>query len=458
MLRTEIAGFRGETFTPGEPGYDQARSVFNGMIDRYPALIARCTNRYDVAAAVTHAREEDVPVSVYGGGHSVTGHAVCEDGVVVDLRGMKGITVNPATRLVRAQAGLTWGEFDAATTPHGLAVTGGRVPSTGVAGLTLGSGSGWLERKFGLTCDQLVAAEVVLADGSIVEAGENGDRDLFWGIRGGSGNFGVVTRFDFEAQPIPPLLYAGMLMFPHERAREVLQAYREFIADAPDEVGGSPALISAPPEDFVPEPVRGKPVLGVICVYAGDPADGPDAFRPLLDLEPAIAHVGEMPYTEVQKLIEPGAPKGMRNYWTADFLGGLPDDAIDTLVDRTSRVPSPLTQIIILPGGGAPSRVSDHATAFSGRKAPWNVHYLSMWPDPAADDENIAWTRELAGALKPHTTGDVYLNFLGDEGEARVRAAFGRMKYARLQALKDRYDPENVFRLNQNIPPSGLVS
>jgi FAD/FMN-containing dehydrogenase len=453
MLRTEIAGFRGELITPGDEQYDDARRVFNGMIDRYPALIARCTNHNDVVAAVTHAREEEVPLAVYGGGHSVTGHGVCEDGLVVDLRGMKGIKVNPDTRLVRAQAGLTWGEFDAATQQHGLAVTGGRVGSTGIAGFTLGSGSGWLERRHGLACDSLVAAEVVLADGSVVTASEDEDADLFWAIRGGGGNFGVVTRFDFEAHPVGPL-WAGMLIFPHERAREVLQAYREFIEAAPDDVGGAPALISAPPEPFVPEPVQGKPVLGVVVVYTGDPADGPEAFKPILDLEPAVALVDTMPYLALQGLMEAANPPGMRNYWTSDFYAELPDAAIDTLVAFTAEVPSPLNEVIVLPSGGAIARVPEHAMAFGERKAKWNLHYLSMWPGAEDDERIIAWTRELSAAMKPYSTGGVYLNFLGDEGQERIATGYGRVKYARLQSLKARYDPDNLFRLNQNIVPA----
>ena len=459
MLRTEIAGFRGETITPGDAGYEDARRVFNGMIDRYPALIARCTNHFDVAAAIQHAREEEVPIAVYGGGHSVTGHGVCDDGVVIDLRGMKGITVNPETRLVRAQPGLTWGEFDLATQAHGLAVTGGRVTSTGIGGLALGSGSGWLERKYGLTCDNLIGAEVVLADGSIIEASEEADSDLFWAIRGGGGNFGVVTRFDFKAHPVGPLLYAGMLMFPHERAGEVVRAYREFMESASDDIGGAAAFISAPPEPFVPEPVQGKPVLGVVVVYTGAHEDGPEAFRPLLDLEPAVALVDGMPYTAVQQLLDPACPSGMRNYWTADFMAELPDEGIDRIVAATAGVPSPLTQVIVMPSGGAIARVSDQAMAFGERDAAWNVHFLGMWPDAADDEANISWIRELSSAMKPYTTGGVYLNFLGaDEGRDRIRDGFGRMKYSRLQALKDRYDPDNVFRLNQNITPSHWVA
>ena len=455
MLGTQIAGFRGELLHPGDADYDEARSVFNSMIDRRPGVIARCTNHNDVAAAIGLAREEGVPLAVYGGGHSVPGHGVCDDGVCIDLRPMKGIKVNPDARLVQAQPGLTWGEIDAATTAHGLAVTGGRVSTTGIGGLALGSGSGWLERKYGLTCDNLVAAEVVLADGSVVEASEDGDADLFWALRGGGGNFGVVTRFDLRAHPIPPLLYAGMLVFPHERAREVLQAYREFMAVAPNDVGGAAAFITAPHEPFVPEPARGKPALGIIVVYTGAPEEGPAAFAPILALEPAVTLVEPMPYTAVQQLIDEPCPKGLRNYWSADFLRDLPDDAIDALVERTAAMPSPMSQVILMVGGGAIRDTPEQATAFSERSAMWNAHYLGMWDDPADDEANIAWTRELSQALKPYITGRVYLNFLGaEEGKDRISDGFGRLKYARLRALKDRYDPDNLFRLNQNIPPT----
>ena len=446
----------GSVLRPTDAGYDDARRVFNGMIDRRPALIARCATTGEVVAAVRHARAHGLVISVYGGGHGVTGAAVCDDGVCIDLRPMHAIDVDADARIVTAEAGATWGQFDAATTAHGLMVTGGRVPSTGIAGLALGSGSGWFERKFGFTCDSLLSCEVVTADGDVVTASEDENADLFWGLRGGSGNFGIVTRFEFRAHPIPPLLYAGMLMYPHEMARDVLRHYRDFMAGAPDEVGGAPALISAPPEEFVPEPVRGKPVLGVIVAYAGDPAEGREALRPLVEFgPPAVAMVDDMPYTALQGLLEPSVPKGVRNYWTADFYDELPDEAIDVLVEHTSRVPSPITQVIIQPGGGAIRRVPDAAMAFGSRDAGWNIHYLSIWPDPAADEQNIAWTRGLAGAMKPWATGRAYLNFLGDEGQERVQAAFGPEKYAKLVALKDRWDPGNVFRLNQNIRPSG---
>jgi FAD/FMN-containing dehydrogenase len=455
----DVTTLTGTVLRPTDAGYDDARRVFNGMIDRRPALIAQCASTEEVAAAVRHAREHDLVVAVHGGGHGVTGAAVCDDGLMIDLRPMNQVTVDAENRIVRCGGGTNWGEFDAETTAHGLMVTGGRVPSTGVGGLTLGSGSGWFERKFGLTCESLVSCEVVTATGDVVYASEEENPDLFWGLRGGSGNFGIVTAFEFRAHPIPPLLYAGMLLYPHEMARDVLAHYRDFISSAPDEVGGAPALISAPPEEFVPPPVRGKPVLGVIVGWAGDPAEGREALRPLVEFgPPAVAMVDDMPYTAVQRLLEAAVPKGMQNYWTADFLTGLPAEAIDVLVERTARVPSPVTQVILVPGGGAAGRTPEHAMAFSGHDAPWNIHYLSIWPDPADSDRNIAWTRELAASMKPYTTGGAYLNFLGDEGQDRVKAAFGPEKYARLVELKDRWDPQNVFCLNQNIRPSSSSS
>ena len=451
----ELPGFRGQLVHPGDADYDDARKVFNGMIDRSPALIARCANADDVAAAVGLAREQSLPLSVYGGGHGVTGSAVCDAGVCVDLRSMKGIDVDPDARTVRAEAGLKWGELDAATQEHGLAVTGGRVSDTGVAGLALGSGSGWLERKLGFTCDNLVQAEVVTADGRQVIASADENPDLFWGLRGGGGNFGVVTAFHFRLHPVGPIVLGGMLMFPAALAGDLLRFYRDFMAAAPDEVGSALAFITAPPEEFVPEPVRGHPVIGIVACYVGPVEDGERAFAPLREFgPPAIDLVGPMPYVAVQQLLDPPAVKGMQNYWTADFFSGLPDDAIDTLVEHATKPVSPLTQIIVVPGGGAVARVHDDDTAFGQRTAPWNIHFLSMWPDPADTERNIAYTRAISTAMKPWTTGEVYLNFIGDEGQDRVEAGFGPAKYARLRELKAKWDPTNLFRHNQNIPPA----
>ena len=451
----DLPGFNGRLIHPGDADYDDARRVFNGMIDRSPVLIARCANGDDAAAAVNLARDQNLPLSVYGGGHGVTGSAVCDAGICVDMRGMKGIEVDPDARTVRAGAGLTWGELDAATQEHGLAVTGGRMSDTGVAGLALGSGSGWLERKFGFTCDNLLRAEVVTADGRQVVASEDENADLFWGLRGGGGNFGVVTTFDFRLHPVGPIVLGGILMYPAAMAGDLVRFYRDFMLAAPDEVGAALAFITAPPEDFVPEPVRGEPVCGVIVCYAGSVEDGEEALRPLREFgPPGIDLVSPMPYVAVQELINAGNPKGMQNYWSADFLAELPDEAVDTLVEHATKPVSPLTQILLIPGGGAIARVDEDATAFGQRNAPWNVHFLSLWPDPADTEVNIAYTRAIATAMKPWTTGRAYLNFIGDEGQERVESSFGPEKYARLQALKAKWDPTNLFRHNQNIPPA----
>jgi FAD/FMN-containing dehydrogenase len=450
-----IPNFGGDLLDPGHAGYDEARAVFNGMIDRRPALIAVCSSTDDVVAAVTHAREQGLPLSVYGGGHGVTGAAVIDDGLMIDMRGMKAIAVDPDARTARAEAGLNWGEFDAATQEHGLAVTGGRVPDTGIVGLALGSGSGWLERKLGFTCDNLIGAEMVTADGRVVQATATENPDLFWALRGGGGNFGIVTAVSLQLHPIGPIVYGGMLAWPAEMAGDVVRHWRDFMLGAPDEVGSALAFITAPPLEFVPEPVRGKPVVACIGCYAGDPAEGAEAMAPLTEFgPPGLDGFGEMPYVAVQDLITEANPHGRRNYWSADFLSELPDAAVDTLVEHATRPVSPFTSILLAAGGGAVSRVPDDATAFGERHSPFNTHYLSMWEDPAEDDTNIAYTRTLAAAMKPWTTGRVYLNYIGDEGLHRVESSFGEQKYARLQAIKAEWDPENVFRHNQNIKPA----
>ena len=453
--RLELAGFRGALLHPGDDEYDEARKVFNRMIERSPALIARCADADDVIAAVTLAREEKLPLSVYGGGHGVTGSAVCDDGVCVDLRAMKGLDIDAEAATARAEGGLTWGELDAATQEHGLAVTGGRVSTTGVGGLALGSGSGWLERKLGFACDNLVKAEVVTADGRQVVASDTENPDLFWAIRGGGGNFGVVTAFHFQLHPIGPIVFGGLLMYPANAGQGLVRFWRDFMLEAPDEVGSGLAFICAPPEEFVPEPVRGQPVIGVVLCYSGDVEEGPRVLAPLLEFgPPALSMVQPMPYVAVQQLLDPANPKGMLNYWTGDFYDELPDDAVDTLVDKATHPVSPLTQIILVAGGGAVARVDDDAMAFGQRSTPWNVHYLSMWAEDSDTEKNIAYTKQLAGAMKPWSTGRVYLKFLGDEGQERVESGFGPEKYARLQSLKAKWDPTNLFRHNQNIPPA----
>jgi FAD/FMN-containing dehydrogenase len=452
---SQISGFSGIEINPGDAEYDEARAVFNGMIDRRPEVILRCTSADDVVAVVNHARDTGLPLSVYGGGHSVTGAAVVDGGVVCDMRGMKGVAVDADAQVARAEAGMNWGEFDAATQEHGLAVTGGRVPDTGIAGLALGSGSGWLERKLGFTCDNLVKAELVTADGRKVVASADDNPELFWGLRGGGGNFGIVTAFHLRLHPIGPLLLGGLLAWPGFMGGDVARMYRDLVADAPDDFGSALAFITAPPEEFVPEPARGQPAVGMVVCWAGDLDDGERFLAPVRAFgPPAVDLLGPMPYVAVQQLIAAGNPRGLRNYWSADFLAELPDEAIDTLVARGTQPISPFSQVLLIPGGGAISRVADDADAFGERHAPFNTHFLGMWEDSADDAANISYIKELSAAMKPWTTGTAYLNFLGDEGEGRVRSAFGPEKFARLQALKKQWDPDNLFCHNQNIPPA----
>jgi FAD/FMN-containing dehydrogenase len=451
----DLPGFDGQLIRPGDAQYDEARTVFNAMIDRRPVLIARCATTDDVVATVNLARERGITLSVYGGGHGVTGAAVVDGGICVDLRGMKGIAVDAGTQRVRAEGGVTWGEFDAATTAHGLAVTGGRVPSTGIAGLALGSGSGWLERKFGLACDNLIGAEMVTADGRKVVVSESENPELFWGVRGGGGNFGVVTAFNFRLHPLPPAILGGLLIHPAAVARDVVRFYRDFMLGAPDEVCGALAFITAPPAPFVPPEVQGHPVVGVVAAYAGPVDEGEKVLAPLRSFgPPAVDIIEPMPYTVLQQLIEPGNQKGMHNYWSADFYDTLPDDALDVLIEHATQPASPMTQVIVMPGGGAIARVPEDAMAFGNRRSEWNIHYLGMWLDPADSATNIEWTKRISQAMKPYATGRVYLNFLGDEGPERIESGFGPKHFARLRALKKEWDPTNVFCHNQNIPPA----
>jgi FAD/FMN-containing dehydrogenase len=452
------ASFGGRLLRPDDAGYDDARKVFNAMIDRRPALIAQCVGVADVIAALRLVREQGLEVSVRGGGHSVAGQAVCDDGLVIDLTRMKGMRVDPERRSAWVQAGVTWGELDRETQAFGLAVTGGRVPSTGVSGLTLGGGSGWMERKYGFTVDSLISAEVVTADGRLVIASEESEPELFWALRGGGGNFGVVTGFEFRLHEVGPLVYGGMLLFGIDAAVDLLKAYRGFMKDAPDEICGAAAILCAPPEEFVPQEVRGKPVFGVVACYVGPIEAGERAFAPLREWDPALDLLGPMPYTAVQQLIAPGNPPGMNHYWKAGFLQELSDPAIETFVAHAADMSSPLTANILLPLGGAVARVPEEATPLGYRDAGWNYHILGQWADPAEAERNIEWTRRFDQALAPYAHEGVYVNFVGDASENVIEASFGPEKYARLRAVKDRFDPDNVFRNNTNIAPSGSSS
>ena len=456
---TELMEFKGTVLTQGDPGYDEARQVFNGLVDRKPQRVMRCTDAADVAAALRASVAEGLPVSVYGGGHSVTGAAVVDGGTCIDLRAIDHVLVDPEAKVLRVGGGARWGAVDAATQEHGLAVTGGRVSTTGVGGLSLGSGSGWLERKLGFTCDSLLSAQVVTAAGDVVTASPEENPDLFWALRGGGGNFGIVTEFTFRLHPVGPIVLGGMLLYPGFLAAEVIKHWRDFMLTAPDEVGSGVALLTAPPEEFVPEPARGQPAVGVLILYAGDPEEGARVCAPLIEFGPPAANlVGPMPYVAVQQLLDPPNQPGMHNYWSGDFLAEFPDEAVDTFVAQVFPPVSPLTQMIVVAGGGVIPRMPPEATAFGNRHAPFNMHYLSMWPAATDDAVNIAHGRRVAETMKPWTTGRSYLNFIGDEGPGRVAAAYGPEKYARLQALKRVWDPENVFRNNQNIPPAAPVS
>jgi FAD binding domain/Berberine and berberine like len=449
------ANFRGELIRPEDDGrYDAARAVYNAMIDRRPALIARCTGVADVISAVNFARENKVVVAVRGGGHSVPGYGVCEGGIVIDLSPMKGIWVDPEARTARAQAGLTWGEFDRETQQFRLATTGGRVTHTGISGLTLGSGSGWLERKYGLTCDNVLSAEVVTASGEYLKASESENEDLFWGLRGGGGNFGVVTSFEYRLHPVGPIILGGMLLHPFERAGELLRFWRDYLEDAPDELGGAPAFLTAPPAPFVPDHMKGQLVAGLIVCYAGSPARGGEVVRPLKELgPPEVDLVQPMPYTAVQTLVDPANPPGRRNYWKAENMGGLSDEAIDTLVEGAAAMPTPFSVILLEPKGRAIGRVGEDEMAIGGRDAAHTVYAFAMWEDPSETDAHVGWARGFIEAMGPYTIPGVSLNFTMDQDENRVRSFFRGGKYERLATLKERYDPANLFRLNQNIKP-----
>jgi FAD/FMN-containing dehydrogenase len=448
------SSLKGKVHEPGSAGYEEARHIFNGMIDKHPGLIAQPANTDDVVKCVNFAREHSLLVSVKGGGHAASGHAVCDAGLMIDLSLLKSINVDPTAQTASAGGGVNWGEFDAATQAHSLAVTGGRMPTTGIAGLTLGSGSGWLERKLGYTVDNLLGVEIVTADGKALHASETENADLFWGLRGGGGNFGIVTQFKYQLHKIGPIVYGGQLAFPRFMAKQVIRAYRDFIETAPDDVGGAVALLTAPDMDPIPPPVRGMLVMGIVVCYTGNPEDGPAAIKPLLDLNPVMNMCQPMPYTAVQDMLTATNPPGHRQYWKAEMYPELPDEMIDALVDAAEVPPvSPETVIIIQPLGGKVHRVDEDSSAMGWRKAKWALHILGTWSDPTQDDEQIAWVRRVVKVTEPFAQKGTYLNYLMEEDEQRIRDSFGP-KYDRMVALKNKYDPANFFRLNQNIKPT----
>jgi FAD/FMN-containing dehydrogenase len=445
----------GPVIAPDDEGYDAARAIWNGAIDRRPACIARCTGVADVVAAVRFARERELLVAVRSGGHGVGGHALCDDGLVIDLSPMKGIRVDPAARIARAEAGVLWGELDRETQLHALATVGGIVTHTGIAGLTLGGGIGWLMRKHGATVDNLLSVDLVTAEGGLVTASADEHPDLFWGIRGGGGNFGVVTSLEYRLHPVGPIVLAGPIFHPLEDAREVLAFYREFIAAAPDELTTIFELSVAPPAPFLPEDVHGKPIVMVGACYAGAPEDGIEVVRPLKEFgNPLVDLLEPKLYTALQSMFDPSVPHGWHRYWKSVELPALTDDVIDTLVEHASAQTSPKSYCIVFQLGGALARAREDETAFSQRDATYNVNINAVWTEDDPEGErHVAWARDFFSAMQPHAGGRVYVNFLGDEGAKRVRQAYGDRQYERLVELKRAYDPTNFFRLNQNIEP-----
>jgi hypothetical protein len=436
---------RGQLLRPGDPGYDQARRVDNVMIDRRPALIARCAGVADVLAAVRFGRAHDLLVSVRAGGHNVAGNAVCDDGLVVDVSPMKGIRVDAAARTVRAEAGVTWGEFDHETQAFGLATTGGVISTTGIAGLTLGGGVGWLNGRFGIAADNLVAADVVTADGRLFRASEAEHPDLFWGLRGGGGNFGVVTSLEYRLHPLGPEVLSGPVFHPASQARDVLRFYREFTADAPDELTTYAGLLTGP---------DGTPLVGLVPCYAGPPDRGLGLVAPLRKLgSPVVDQVGPMPYVAVQRMFDAALPPGRYNYWKSSLAARITDELIDAVIDHMARVPSPHSMVMLEHYHGAYSRRRPDDTAYAHRATTYDLIIIANWTDPADNERNVQWARDLFRAAQPQVSRGVYVNFLDqDDGADRVRAAYGQ-NYDRLVAVKRTYDPANFFRMNQNIPP-----
>jgi FAD/FMN-containing dehydrogenase len=444
LVDTLAGSVRGPVLRPTDAGYDTARRVFNAMIDRYPALIVSCADAGDVARSIEFALAHNLPLSVRGGGHSVAGNAVCDGGVMLDLSGLKGVRVDRSSRVAVAQPGLTLGEFDRATQAHGLATTLGVVSMTGIAGLTLGGGLGWLNGMYGLACDNLLAADVVTADGQLVTASTEENEDLFWCLRGGGGNFGVVTSFTYRLHTVGTVL-AGGLRFPPDRAREALRFYHEFASASPDELSSAASLV----RDDV-----GRPVLSVAVCYCGSVPEGERVLAPLRSFcTPVQDSVGPMDYCALQSQADAGYPNGRQHYWKAGFLRDVSDEAADVLLGFVADLPSPFSGVGLQQMGGVASRVAPNATAFAHRARHYDLLMLSQWEDPADTERNVAWTRACFAAMEPFLEGGVYANNLGDEGQDRVRAAYGA-NYDRLAALKTRYDPTNLFRVNQNVKPA----
>jgi len=448
-LREQV---RGDVITADDERYDEARKVRNGMIDKRPQVIVRPANAGDVMSAVNFAREGGLDLAIRGGAHSVPGFGTVDRGVVIDLSAMRGVRVNPQRRTARAEGGATWGDFNAATNAFGLASTGGIISTTGVGGLTLGGGIGYLARGYGLSCDNLVSADVVTADGKFVVASEKENEDLFWAIRGGGGNFGVVTSFEFKLHPVKDI-YGGPMFYELKYARDVLSFYREYIAGAPREMGAFPAFQIAPPLPFIPEKRHGDTFVLVVACWSGPVADGERALKPFHDVAPVFAeHVGAMPYPALNAAFDGLYPTGLQHYWKANFVKELSDQAIDAHVEHGTKVPAMTSTMHIYPINGACHDVASDQTAFAYRDANFATVIAGMWPDPAQNSANTRWVREYYDATAPLSEAGGYINFMAEDDQSRIKANY-KGNYQRLVDVKKKYDAGNLFHVNQNIKP-----
>lgn len=449
------SGFSGRIMTANDPGYDEARTIWNAMIDRRPALVAQCANDEDVIAAVRFAKDNGLLVSIKGGGHNIAGNAVCDGGFMIDLSAMNSVRIDKDSRRANVGPGAKLADFDREAQKFALATPLGINSTTGVAGLTLGGGFGWLSRKYGMTVDNLISADVVTADGQKVRASETENSDLFWGIRGGGGNFGVVTNFEFQLFPFGPDVLTGLIVFPFEQAKDVLSKYRDFIKTISDDLSVWVVLRKAPPLPFLPEESHGKEVVILAIFYAGDPAEGEKLVEPLKGFgTPVGQFIGVQPYVNWQQAFDPLLTPGARNYWKSHNFVELSDGAIDTAIKYVAQLPSPQTEIFFGLIGGQISRVSQDATAYSQRDALWACNVHGRWETPDADEKVISWAREFFDASKPYSTGGVYVNFLTQDETSRISSAYKPEVWKRLVDLKTKWDPTNLFRMNQNISPS----
>jgi UDP-N-acetylenolpyruvoylglucosamine reductase len=449
------AQLRGQIIQPGDAAYDEARKVYNAMIDKRPRLIARCADVADVIASVNFARESGVLLAVRGGGHNGGGLGICDDGLVIDLSRLRGIRVDPKAHTVRAEGGCTWGDIDHATHVFGMATPAGIISTTGIGGLTLGGGIGHLSRRFGLTIDNLLGVDAVLADGSFVTANAKENEDLFWAVRGGGGNFGVITSFEYRLHPLSTVV-AGPTLWPLERSAEILSWYRDFIGKAPTELNGFFAFLTVPPGPPFPEALHLKKMCGVVWCYAGDPSKAEDALAPVRAMNPALYGVGPMPYPMLQSAFDALYPPGHQWYWRADFVNELSDEAIAEHVKHGALMPTMQSSMHLYPIDGAVQRVGRKDTPFSYRDARWASVIVGVDPDPASRESITQWCKNYWDALHPHSAGGAYINFMMDEGEDRVKATY-REHYDRLASTKRKYDPGNLFRVNQNIKPAAAA-